>query len=237
MSSFAVAAAAADAVVLEGLHALKHALRFGAAVTIAVSPDVDAVLALAASVAPDLVLEGLITPVSLDEFNDLKPRSARTLGSPVLAVARKPSLVVPAAGPVVLLDSPRYAGNAGAVVRVAAAAGAAGVLMTGELDPWGPAVVRAAAGLHWALPVARVDSVPVGGARPVVTFDPDGSVFDPSSLPPDALLVFGGERRGVPDSVVASADHVWRLPMRAGVSSLNLATSVAAVLYAWRLAG
>lgn len=193
-------------------------------------------LSLAATVAPDLVLDGLISAVSLEEFNLLKPRSVRTLGSPVLAVARRPLLSLPAAGPVVLLDSPRYAGNAGAVVRVAAAADAAGVLMTGDLDPWGPAVVRAAAGLHWALPVAHVDGVPFGGPRPVVTFAPDGALFSPAALPPDALLVFGGERQGVPASVVERADHVWRLPMRPGVSSLNLATSVAAVLYAWRLA-
>jgi tRNA G18 (ribose-2'-O)-methylase SpoU len=33
----------------------------------------------------------------------------------------------------------------------------------------------------------------------------------------------------------ARADAVVRLPMREGVSSLNLATAVAAVLYAWRL--
>ena len=217
--------------VLEGLHALKHALRFGATIVIAVSPDVSAVLALAASVAPDLSLDELITAVPLDEFNLLKPRSVRTLGSPVLAVALRPAVPLPAAGPVVLLDSPRYAGNAGAVVRVAAAAGAAGVLMTGDLDPWGPAVVRAAAGLHWALPVAHVAAVPVDGQRPVVTFDPGGALFDPASLPADALLVFGGERYGVPDSVIKSATQVWRLPMRPGVSSLNLATSVSAVLY------
>jgi tRNA G18 (ribose-2'-O)-methylase SpoU len=35
--------------------------------------------------------------------------------------------------------------------------------------------------------------------------------------------------------VTARADALVRIPMREGVSSLNLATAVAAVLFAWRL--
>ena len=49
------------------------------------------------------------------------------------------------------------------------------------------------------------------------------------------MLVFGTERAGLSDAMKARADRVVALPMREGVSSLNLATSVAAVLYAWRL--
>lgn len=242
--AYRLAAVGGDDVVLEGLHALKHALRFGAHVALAVSPDPDAAVALARELAPDLeaTLAGLLQEVSPAEFDQLKPRSVRTLGSPVLAVARRPTvdaagLLAPGVAPVVVLHEPRYAGNAGAVVRVAAAAGAGGVGVTGDLDPWGPAVLRAAAGLHWALPVARLAADELAAsARPLVCFDPDGDLFPPAALPSDALLIFGGERRGVPPTVTAAARHVWRLPMTPGVSSLNLATSVSAVLYAWRLA-
>src|SRR3954471_18056602 len=41
--------------VLEGLHALKHALRFGADVRVAITADVDAAHALARELAPDLL--------------------------------------------------------------------------------------------------------------------------------------------------------------------------------------
>jgi hypothetical protein len=41
-------------VLLEGFHALKHALRFGAEVTHGLAADRDAVLALARELAPDL---------------------------------------------------------------------------------------------------------------------------------------------------------------------------------------
>jgi TrmH family RNA methyltransferase len=50
-----------------------------------------------------------------------------------------------------------------------------------------------------------------------------------------AVLAFGNERHGIGEGFVAHADRRVSIPMRPGVSSLNLATSVAAVLFAWRL--
>ncbi|MCU1590869.1 MAG: rRNA methyltransferase [Frankiales bacterium] len=134
--------------------------------------------------------------------------------------------------PLVLLDAPRHAGNAGAVIRVAAAAGASGVALTGPLDPWHPAVLRGSAGLHYALPVLRVEPTDVGG--PLVVLDAEGD--DLGAIAADCVLVIGSERAGVGAELRARADAVVRLPMRDGVSSLNLATATAAVLYAWRLA-
>ena len=129
--------------------------------------------------------------------------------------------------PLVLLDAPRSPGNAGAVIRVAAAAGASGVAFTGTLDPWHPTVLRGSAGLHYALPVLRVEPEEVTG--PVVVLDAAGDTG--AALPPDAVLVVGSERGGVGDALRARADVVLALPMRQGVSSLNLATAVAAALY------
>ena len=63
------------------------------------------------------------------------------------------------AAPIVLLEDPRDLGNMGACVRVAAAADIAGVLSTGSHDPWHPDALRGAAGLHFALPVARLDGL------------------------------------------------------------------------------
>lgn len=134
-------------------------------------------------------------------------------------------------------------GNLGAVVRVAAAAGAAAVLTTGPSDPWHPEAVRGAAGLHFALPVARVgglDQLVFSPAprRPLVALDPDGDDLGPAGpeLPPGALIAFGTERAGLSRDLLGRADACLRLPMTAGVSSLNLATAVAATLYHWRLA-
>ena len=133
--------------------------------------------------------------------------------------------------PLVLLDAPRSPGNVGAVVRVAAAAGASGVAVCGgTVDPWGPAVLRGSAGLHYALPVLSVELAEVAG--PVVVLDADGDPAAP--VPADAVLVVGSERTGVGDALRERADAVLALPMRPGVSSLNLATAVAAALYRGR---
>jgi TrmH family RNA methyltransferase len=141
--------------------------------------------------------------------------------------------------PVVMLEDPRDLGNMGACVRVAAAADIAGVLSTGTHDPWHPDAVRGAAGLHFALPVSRLRAIEElqRTDRPLVALDPDGDPLDPSQLPPRAILAFGTERYGLSPELSERADAHVSIPMRAGVSSLNLATSVAAVLFAWRLRG
>ena len=96
---------------------------------------------------------------------------------------------------------------------------------------------RGAAGLHYALPVARIGSEEEldGAPRPLLALDPDGEELDPRALPPRAILAFGTERDGISPGLAERADGLLRIPMRPGVSSLNLATSVAAVLFSWRL--
>jgi TrmH family RNA methyltransferase len=137
------------------------------------------------------------------------------------------SVLTTRSAPLVLLDAPRSPGNAGAVVRVAAAAGCSGVAVTGTLDPWHPTVLRGSAGLHYAQPVLRVTPDQVAG--PLVLLDAGG---DPAAaLPADGVLVVGSERGGIGAELRARADAVLALPMRPGVSSLNLATAVAAALY------
>ncbi|EFG64950.1 rRNA methylase, partial [Streptomyces sp. SPB074] len=156
----------ADMVLLDGFHALKHALRFGADVPLAVAEDRPAALALAAELAPDLAprLAGLLVPVPPALYRSLVPRPHPT-GVAALA-ARPPAagFTGPRTSPLLVLDEPRNLGNTGAVIRLAAGFGASGVVTTGALDPWHPAAVRAGAGLHFALPVARraVPGLPAG---------------------------------------------------------------------------
>src|SRR4051794_9389671 len=141
--------------VLEGFHALKHALRFRADVLHVAAADVDALERLAATLAPDLAgaFRARAEAVSPEALAALAPRVPAT---GVVALARRPhvdvaAVLADARGPVVLLDHPRHLGNVGAVVRVAAAAGATAVFTTGARDPWDPAALRGSAGLHFAL--------------------------------------------------------------------------------------
>ncbi|HUH13651.1 MAG TPA: TrmH family RNA methyltransferase, partial [Longimicrobiales bacterium] len=104
----------------------------------------------------------------------------------------------------------------------------------GGQDPWHPAALRGGAGLQFALPVLRVETLP-GGGRPLVALHPEGDPLRPGVLPPGALLAFGSERRGLSAELLERTDLRVSIPMRAGVSSLNLATAVAITLYVDRL--
>ena len=115
-------------------------------------------------------------------------------------------------------------------MRVAAAADAAALLTTGAADPWDPAALRGAAGLQFALPVARVAEPP---RRPAADRAAPGGE-ELTALPADATLAFGTERAGLSGALLARADGRVRIPMRPGVSSLNLATAVAVALYSER---
>jgi len=156
----------------------------------------------------------------------------------VVAVAVRPRqpdpdgiLALPGPAPVILLEEPRHLGNLGACVRVAAAAGAAGVITTGTSDPWHADALRGSAGLHFALPVAR-SRVLRTGERPLVALDPEGETLRRGGVPARAVLAFGTERDGLSDALLARADLRLALPMSPGVSSLNLATAVSGVLFA-----
>jgi TrmH family RNA methyltransferase len=120
------------------------------------------------------------------------------------------------------------------VVTSAAAAGAAALVTTGENDPWHPDAVRGAAGLQFALPVALRQRADLGD-RPLLAIDPDGEELAPERLPARAVLAFGTERHGLSSEVFERAEGRISIPMREGVSSLNLATSVAIVLFAMRM--
>jgi RNA methyltransferase, TrmH family len=221
-----------DLVRLEGVHALKHALRFGAHVEGIVTPDPAALDRLLADLAPDVHLP--VPPVTVDG-GTWTALAGRELPSPALSVARRPAVepeaVLGVRGRVVVLEDPRHLGNVGAVVRVAAAAGAGGVLVVGAADPWHPTAVRGAAGLQYALLVARAEQLPTTD-RPVVALDPDGDRLGPGVVPDAAVVLFGTERGGLSDTLRGRATRTVGIPMRTGVSSLNLATAVAVTLYA-----
>lgn len=237
-------------VVIEGFHALKHALRFGGLVVDVVTDNPTGLEDLSRTLGADtwsaMSASGVLRGVTSAAFAGLSPSPHPTR---IIALAERPRLdparvlcdVFPPTpnapartSHVVLLDDPRHAGNIGAAVRVAAAAGAAGLFVAGPADPWNAAAVRGGAGLQFALPVGRVDFVPAT-TRAIIAIDPDGEDISSDdaggTIPYGSILVFGSERDGISEALLARAEKRVRIPMRAGVSSLNLATAVAIILY------
>ena len=228
---------------LEGFHPLKHALRFGATNLETVTRDSAGLSSLTESLAPDLagILGNGAAEVPDSAFRQLSPVPPAT---GVISLARRPSLeAMPfkASAPVVLLENPRSHGNIGAAVRVAAAVGAAGVVTTGDHDPWHPSALVGSAGLHFAVPVGwfpRLDLAllpPELAKRRLVAVDPEGEPLGKGGITEGAILAFGTERDGLSKGLLSAAHTRIAIPMEPGVSSLNLATAVAVVLYAWRL--
>ncbi len=224
--------------VMDGLHAVKHGLRFGAETLEVVTPDAESALRLASEVAPDIVqrLSDGLTQVSKDDFRSLSPVPP---GTGVIAIAQRPGVSADdvlngnSSASVVLLENPRNPFNIGAAVRVAAAAGASGVLTTGSQDPWHPAAIVSAAGLQFALPVARCNGLP-DSPRPLFAIDPQGEPMPWGDVSQNAILAFGTERYGASRELLSRATRRLSIPMTPGVSSLNLATSVAVALYAMK---
>ena len=226
--------------VLEGFHAIKHAIRFGATIDSVATPGTVALRAFAERMASDIApsLEALAREVDRSVFDQLAPTPPET---GVIAIAKRRVTTtaevasIRTGPPIVLLESPSHSGNIGAAIRAAAGAGAAAVVTTGPVDPWNPGALRGSAGLHYALPVLRTTTAGFAD-RIVVAVDPAGEDLVPGCIPDNAVLAFGSERSGLSPGLLSAARQRIRIPMQSGVSSLNLATAVAVVLYAWRLA-
>jgi len=225
--------------ILEGFHPLKHARWSRADVLDVVTDDLEEVLDLSRHFSPDLtgIIDSSTTVVSKEVFHRLFRDARRT---EVLAIARRRIssadvlLTQRRDAPLVLLEAPTHHGNIGAVIRVAASAGASAVVTTGKHDPWHAEAIRGSAGLHYAVPVAHAASLDAYQG-PLVAFEPDGAPLRLGSVPRDAILAFGSERRGLSEELLAKADHCIAIPMQPRVSSMNLASAVAVALFAWRL--
>jgi TrmH family RNA methyltransferase len=228
-----------DVVLLDGFHALKHALRFGAPVRSVLTRDKAAVRELCTRLADDVTdrVEKCVVEVPDAVLRELVPRVHPTgvaaLATRIGTAANLRALAgLPRRAPIVVLDNPRNLGNIGAVIRLAAGFGVTGVITTGDIDPWHPNVVRASAGLHFATAVERL-ALPELPPGPLYVLDPEGDDIRSVRIPDEALLAFGSERHGISPELRGRASRLVAVPMRPQVSSFNLATSVAMALFHW----
>jgi len=150
--------------------------------------------------------------------------------------------VVGRPGLLLWLDRLQDPGNVGAVVRVAAAFGAAGVLVgSGSAHPLGLKALRASAGLALGLPFARAASTALVGAlgeRTIAVLERGGEdVFAAADLPDDLVLVVGSEGRGSGPEALAAATRRLGIPIEPAVDSLNAAVAAGIAVAALRRAG
>jgi len=145
----------------------------------------------------------------------------------------------PSARLVLALDGVEDPQNLGAMLRVADGAGVDGVVLTERRSaPLSPAAVKASAGAAEHLRIARVVNL-VRALEDlknqnlwVIGLDERGTTdYDQFDLTGDCVLVLGREGAGLHDLVRRTCDHLLRIPMAGGVSSLNVSAAGAVVLY------
>jgi len=146
---------------------------------------------------------------------------------------------------VVLAHEMADPGNAGALIRVADAAGVGLVALSDRsVDPTNAKCVRASAGSLFHLPVvaagdtaAALGVLRAAGHR-VLAADVTAESVDLFDAERRGLLaggvawLFGNEAHGLPAEILAEVDHVVRIPILGRAESLNLATAAAVCLYA-----
>jgi 23S rRNA (guanosine2251-2'-O)-methyltransferase len=137
------------------------------------------------------------------------------------------------------LDGVEDPQNLGALLRVADGGGVDGVILTERRSaPLSAAAIKASAGAAEHLRIARVVNL-VRALEElkshnlwIVGLDERGATdYDRFDLTGNLVIVLGREGAGLHDLVRRTCDHLLRIPMAGGVSSLNVSAAGAVVLY------
>ena len=140
---------------------------------------------------------------------------------------------------VLALDGVEDPQNLGALLRSADGAGVDAVIMTERrAAPLSAVAAKAAAGATEHLRIARVVNL-VRSLEElkrkniwVIGLDERGTMdYDQFNFSGDCALVMGREGDGLHDLVRKTCDHLLRIPMAGGVSSLNVSAAASVVLF------
>jgi TrmH family RNA methyltransferase len=236
---------AGHALLLDGAHLVTDALAARvslqlAAVTPAAREEAGVRKLLAALSRAHVDVVTVSAPV-MDAISPVRSSSS------IVALAERPAVVANAndriyAGPaplVVIAVDVQDPGNVGAIVRVAEAGGASGVVAAGSsADPFGWKALRGSMGSALRLPIAAGQSAEGAtavargkGCRIVATAPRGGIDVSVADLTGPLAVLIGGEGHGLPPALLAGADERVTIPMNAPVESLNTAVTAALILY------
>ena len=232
---------AAGVMLLDGAHLVADALSADVVIHVAVvtaaAQQSDAIQALVDRLSRRAVDVVSVSAPVMDAISPVRSASA------IVALAARPPdrgaemYQGPSPLVVVAVDI-QDPGNVGAIVRVAEAAGASGVVAAGgSAQPFGWKALRGSMGSALRLPIGGGDpAAAIATARQhrcrIVATVPraGGTLFDLDLTGPAAVLV-GGEGAGLPAALIDGADARVTIPMQPPVESLNAAVTAAVVLY------
>jgi TrmH family RNA methyltransferase len=155
----------------------------------------------------------------------------------VLAVIAVPAEApAPADSSCVVLEGVQDAGNVGTILRTAAAAGIAEVVLgPGCAGAWTMRVLRAAQGAHFGLSIRQhgdlVALVRGYAGLSVATLAAGGTPLYELDLRGPVMWILGNEGAGVSPELAAAARTGATIPMAAGNESLNVGAAAAVCLF------
>ena len=138
---------------------------------------------------------------------------------------------------VLLLEGIKDLGNLGTIIRTSVAFGVNAIVLYGEcVDIYNPKSVRASVGNLWKIPIFHFSdfselSKTFNSFERIATL-PKSQNFLGSFKPKyPLLLMFGSEAEGLSEDLINFATDSVKIEMKETVESLNLAASVAVILY------
>jgi TrmH family RNA methyltransferase len=158
-------------------------------------------------------------------------------GSGMVLVIPVPEMRRPANGDALFLDRIQDPGNAGALLRIAAAAGLRSVVSSpGTVGLWSPKVMRGAQGAHFRLHLEEdVEAAEVRSVLPVHWIGAaahSGTLLWAARLTMERFgLMVGSEGAGLSGEAMAACDAHVTIPLARGVESLNVAAAAAICLF------
>ena len=161
-------------------------------------------------------------------------------GVGVLAVIDTPAPAPPARTDFCLLvDGVQDPGNVGSMLRTAAAAGAAQVLLSKHSAfAWSPKVLRAGQGAHFCVDIHEDVDLPrwasehrASGGEVIAAVATGGTPLYETPLGGRLAVAVGNEGAGLSPSLLAEATRRATIPMQRGVESLNAAAATAVLLF------
>ncbi|MET7655700.1 MULTISPECIES: RNA methyltransferase [unclassified Streptomyces] len=135
--------------------------------------------------------------------------------------------------------------NLGAAFRSAAALGIKAILLSPDCaDPLYRRAIKVSMGAVFSVPYARFDAWPAGldvvrdAGYDILAMTPDEKATPLDKLDPERFdrcaIMLGSEGHGLSTYALRAADEWVRIPMSAGIDSLNVAAASAVAFYATR---
>ncbi|HUR91887.1 MAG TPA: RNA methyltransferase [Gemmatimonadaceae bacterium] len=194
-------------------------------------------------------LEALIAGrgITIERVDERELASAADTESPqgVVAVAETPdhqlsSIPLGGLARLVILDGIQDPGNAGTILRTAAALGARGVVaLPGTVDLWNAKVVRGAMGVHFRFPLVQATHDELFGLLASASIALWGAAAEGEAIsglksPERLAIALGNEGAGLSPAVRDRCDVLVSIPIDPAVESLNVAVAAGIILHELR---